>query len=336
MEKRPLGKTGLVVSAVGLGGIPFQRIDAEQTTAIMRRALELGVNFIDTARGYTVSEQYIGHGLKELGRDKFILATKSMKRDRLGVLAELSISLKDLQTDYIDLYQFHNVATFADYETLMGPDGAYQAIMEKKAAGVIKHVGITSHSVDLLTRFVEDGHFETIQFPYNPMERQGEAVFKEAMKKGMGLLVMKPYAGGAIMNKELALRTELENPAVSVIIPGVDSIEQLEMNAGLASPFVPLNDEERAIMKAEADELGQHFCRRCGYCKPCAVGIDIPMVFMMEGYHTRYGLTEWVAERYDGFAMKAKDCIECGLCESRCPYHLPIREMMSQASIVLD
>ena len=336
MEKRALGRTGLIVSAVGLGGIPFQRIDAEQTTAIMRRALELGINLIDTARGYTVSESYIGQGLKQLGRERFIVATKSMKRDRQGVLEELATSLNNLQTDYIDLYQFHNVATQADYEVLMGENGAYRAIMEKKAEGVIRHVGITSHSVDLLNQFVEDGHFETIQFPYNPMERQGEQVFRAAQAKGIGFLVMKPYAGGAIMNKALALRTELENPAVSCIIPGVDSLEQLEMNARLASPFVPLTDEERQIMQQEADELGSRFCRRCGYCKPCAVGIDIPMVFMMEGYHTRYGLHDWVAERYDTFPKKAKDCIECGLCESRCPYHLPIREMMSLASRVLD
>lgn len=222
MEKRALGNTGLIVSAVGLGGIPFQRIDANETTTIMRRALELGINLIDTARGYTVSERYIGHGLKELGREKFIVATKSMKRDRLGVLAELAISLSELQTDYIDLYQFHNVATLADYEKLMHPeDGAYQAIREKMNAGIISHVGITSHSVDLLAKFVEDGHFETIQFPYNPMERQGEAVFVEAHKKGMGILVMKPYAGGAIMNKDLALfEVSSKTPRCRVLSPG--------------------------------------------------------------------------------------------------------------------
>lgn len=336
MDYRPLGQTGLIVSAVGLGGIPFQRIDGPGTVAIMRRALELGINLIDTARGYTVSEQYIGQGLAALGRDQFIIATKSMKRDRDGILAELAESLTDLQTDYIDLYQFHNVSTFADYETLMGPDGAYQAIQEKKAEGVVRHVGITSHSVDVLRQAVEDGGFETIQFPYNPMERQGEAVFEMARAKGMGFLVMKPYAGGAIMNKELALRAELENPAVSAVIPGVDSLDQVEMNAALASPHRPLTEAERMVIQAEADELGQHFCRRCGYCKPCAVGINIPMVFMMEGYHTRYDLKDWARERYVAFEKKAKDCIECGLCESRCPYHLPIREMMKQASQVLD
>ena len=336
MIKRPLGKTGLLVPPVGLGGIPFQRIDAEGTKAIMARALELGANFIDTARGYTVSEAYIGHGLKALGRDNFILATKSMQRTREGVLKELAISLSDLGTDYIDLYQFHNVANFSDYETLMGEDGAYQAIKEKQAEGVIRHIGISTHSVDLLKRFVEDGHFETIQFPYNPMERQGEDWFKKAHDKGIGFIVMKPFAGGAIDHKELSLRTILHNEAVSVVIPGVDSIEQLEQNVLAASPLTPLSKEEQATMQAEADSLGSHFCRRCRYCLPCAVGIDIPMVFLMEGYYTRYNLKDWVKERYAGFEKKAEDCIDCGLCESRCPYHLPIRDMLEQASAVLD
>lgn len=336
MIKRPLGKTGLMVPPVGLGGIPFQRIDAQATTDIMARALELGTNFIDTARGYTVSERYIGQGLKSLGRDNFILATKSMQRTRDGILKELAISLKELDTDHIDLYQFHNVANFSDYETLMSQDGAYRAIREKQAEGVIGHIGISTHSVDLLKRFVEDDQFETIQFPYNPMERQGEDWFQKAHAKGIGFIVMKPFAGGAIDHKELALRAILQNEAVSVVIPGVDRPEQLEQNVRAASPLRPLSAEEQATMQAEADSLGSHFCRRCRYCLPCAVGIDIPMVFLMEGYYTRYHLTDWVKDRYGGFEKKAEDCIECGLCESRCPYHLPIRDMLKQASAVLD
>lgn len=336
MIKRPLGKTGLMVAPVGLGGIPFQRIDAEGTKEILGRALELGANFIDTARGYTVSEKYIGYGLKALGREKFILATKSMKRDREGVLEELAISLSELGTDYIDLYQFHIVGTIVDYEKLMGQDGAFQAITEKKTEGIIHHIGITTHSVDMLKRFVEDGFFETIQFPYNPVERQGEELLIQAHKQGIGTLVMKPFAGGAIDNKSLALRTILENEAISVVIPGVDSIEQLEQNISVASPLVPLSDDERAIMNEEADSLGTHFCRRCRYCLPCTVDIDIPDVFLLEGYFSRYNLIELVRNRYNKSNAKAKDCIECGICESRCPYQLPIRDMMKRASAVLD
>ena len=336
MIKRSLGNTGLMVPSVGLGGIPFQRIDAAGTSDILGRALELGANFIDTARGYTVSESYIGQGLKQHGRDNFILATKSMKRDEAGILAELHTSLSELGTDYIDLYQFHNVASFAEYDSLMAPGGAYQAIARQVEKGVIGHIGISTHSLDLLSRFISDGYFETVQFPYNPVERQAEDLFRQAHDSGLGILVMKPFAGGAIMNKPLALRSILENPAVSVVIPGVDSIEQLEENVALASPWQALNDDERAVLQAEAEELGSHFCRRCRYCLPCAVGIDIPMVFLMEGYYSRYHLTDWVQERYAGFDKKAKDCIECGLCESRCPYHLPIRDMLKHASAVLD
>lgn len=332
MEKRRLGRTGLEISLMSMGGIPFQRSDAKNTVAIMRRALELGVNFIDTARGYTVSENYIGQGLKELGRENFIIATKSNKRTRKEILAELETSLQELQTDYIDLYQFHNVSNFADYETLMGEEGGYQAIVEKRDAGVIRHIGITSHSADMLKRFIEDDHFETIQFPYNSVERQAEEHFKLAKSKDMGVLVMKPLAGGAIMNKPLALREIMENPAITALIPGVDSVEQLEENVALASPLVPLSAEERAIIRQEAEELGTRFCRRCRYCLPCAVGIDIPMMFILEGYYSRYNLQDWAKERYDAIEIKASDCIECGLCESRCPYHLPIRDMLKQTA----
>lgn len=325
-----------MVSAVSLGGIPFQGVDGPQTTKILQRAVELGINFIDTARGYTVSEQYIGEALQVVGRDKFFLATKSMKTKGEDILEELALSLKALQTDHIDLYQFHNVGSLAAYEELIGEGGALQAVRRKKAQGVIGHIGLTTHRKDVLERALEDDFYETIQFPFNPMERHGETLFQKAKAQDVGIIVMKPYAGGAIMNKALALRFELENDAVSVVIPGVDSIEQVEFNAHLASPFIPLNDEERSIITQEVNDLGEHFCRRCGYCLPCAVDINIPMMFLLEGYYSRYHLKEWSETRYKAMEKKAKDCIACGLCESRCPYELPIIEMMKRASDVMD
>lgn len=325
-----------MASAVSLGGIPFQRVDAEVTTHILQRALELGVNFIDTARGYTVSEQYIGEALKVVGREHFILATKSMKTKGEDILEELAISLKTLQTNYIDLYQFHNVGSLAAYEELVAPKGALEAVRRKKEEGVIGHIGLTTHRKDVLEQALKDDFYETIQFPFNPMERHGEALFKQAKVQDVGIIVMKPYAGGAIVNKEYALRFELEHEAVSIVIPGVDSLEQLEFNARLASPFVPLKPEERAIIEKEAKELGEHFCRRCGYCLPCAVEINIPMMFLLEGYYTRYNLKEWSETRYKAMDKKAKDCIACGLCESRCPYELPIIDMMKRTSHVMD
>ncbi len=307
MEKRILGRTGFEVSVVGLGGIPIQRVDEETAYEIVKEAYDRGINFIDTARGYMESEELLGLALERLGRDKFILATKSMARTYDGgVLEEIHTSLNNLRTDYIDLFQFHNVRTKEDLDIVLGGDsgGALKAVKELKAKGVIKEIGITSHSVDLLDIALDTGEFSTIQYPYNPVEQQGEPVFKKAKEKNIGVIVMKPLAGGAIPKGELCLRFILENDDVTSAIPGMDSIEQVRENTQAGIDRRPLNDEERAFLKAEAASLGEEFCRRCGYCAPCSVGIDISTQFVMEGYYTRYNLQDWAVSRYS--AMKVK------------------------------
>lgn len=332
MEKRKLGLTGYEVSAVGFGGIPIQRVDKETAEAMLKEALNQGINFIDTARGYLTSEGLIGDALQIVGRDKFILATKSMNRTRDGIKQELETSLKNLKTDHIDLYQFHNVRSMDDYNRLMSEDGAYRYILEAKEQGIVKHIGVSSHSADVLKVVVETDFFETIQFPYNAVERQGEEVFKRAKERNIGVIVMKPLAGGAISNGELAIRFILENPNVSVVIPGMDCVEQVIENAGPGKEMRSLTEDERALIDKEAKELGSQFCRRCGYCAPCAVGIDIPTQFVLDSYYTRYNLQQWATDRYNSQEIKAGDCIDCGLCESRCPYDLPIRDMLKKVA----
>lgn len=330
MEKRILGRTGFEVSVVGLGGIPIQRVDEETAYEIVKEAYDRGINFIDTARGYMESEDLLGIALERLGRDKFILATKSMARTYDGVLEEIHTSLNNLRTDYLDLFQFHNVRTKEDLDIVLGDNGALKAVKELKAKGVIKEIGITSHSVDLLDIALDTDEFSTIQYPYNPVEQQGEPVFKKAKEKNIGVIVMKPLAGGAIPKGELCLRFILENDDVTSAIPGMDSIEQVRENTQAGIDRRPLNDEERAFLKAEAASLGEEFCRRCGYCAPCSVGIDIPTQFVMEGYYTRYNLQDWAVSRYSAMKVKAGDCIECGDCEPRCPYDLPIIKMLKR------
>ncbi|MFA5524280.1 MAG: aldo/keto reductase [Tissierellales bacterium] len=330
MEKRILGKTNLKVSVIGFGGIPIQKLDKERATDLLKELSNQGINFIDTARGYTISEELIGYGLERVGRDKFILATKSMVRDYEGMKKEIEMSLSNLRTDCIDLYQLHNVRTEVDYNKVLGEDGALKALSEAKAEGKIKHIGITSHDIDTLDKAIETGYFETIQFPYNPVERQAEELFNKANKLGIGIIVMKPLAGGAMINAELSLRFILENSNISVAIPGMDSIEQIEKNAKVGNEYRKLSDGEREIILAEAKELGTEFCRRCGYCAPCPQGIDIPAQFLMEGYYSRYNLKDWAKERYAGFTKKASECIECGKCETKCPYDLPIRKMLKK------
>ena len=332
MEYRILGKTGLKISRLGFGGIPIQKTDAQATKALMQQLLSAGVNYIDTARGYTVSEEYLGYGLEGI-REHFVLATKSMARTREGMEKDIAISLQNLRTDYIDLYQVHN-PNAKDLEQVMAPGGALEALQEAKTAGKIGHIGITLHAVELFEKAVELPWVETIMFPYNIVETQGEELIAKCAEKNIGFICMKPLAGGAIENANAALRFVVSNPNVTVVIPGMGAPEEITQNVAITSDSSPLTTEEQAQMRKIREQLGTNFCRRCNYCAPCANGLNIPLVFLIEGYYSRYDLKEWAAGRYAALDKTAGDCIGCGVCEERCPYNLPIREMMQKVAIV--
>jgi len=335
LEKRILGSTNFEVSVIGFGGIPLQRVDESMAMELISTAYENGINFIDTARGYNQSESLIGHALELIGREKFYLATKSAKRDYDGILEELEISLNQLKTSYIDLYQFHNVRDFEQLDQILSDNGALKGVKEAREKGLVRHIGITSHSPEILSKAIDTEEFATIQCPYNPVERQAEELFEKANKMNIGVIVMKPLAGGAIRNGELALRFIINNPNISVVIPGMDTLEQVSTNASVGINRRELTEEEEKKLFEEANSLGTEFCRRCGYCLPCPQGIDIPTQFLLEGYFTRYDLKEWAKTRYDAMEKKAAHCIECGRCEDKCPYNLPIRKMMKKVVDVL-
>ncbi len=333
MEFRKLGKTGLEVGAISFGGIPLQMCSREEAINLMHRAIELGVVFFDNSRAYTVSEELMGEGFKG-NRDKIIIATKSLAREADSIKKEVLISLEKLQTDYIDLYQLHNVPK-NELEKVLGPNGALEGLLKLKKAGIIGHIGITSHSLATIESVLEIDEIETIQYPYSAVERQAEEIFKKAVKLGKGIIVMKPLAGGALQDYEKALRFIYENKDVTCSIPGIMSIDQLEKNLKVAERG-NLSESERDILFKEAASLGQTFCRRCGYCAPCSQGINIPLCFLLEGYYTRYDLKDWAKERYAALPIKANKCTKCGECEPRCPYDLPIREMMEKVSKIFD
>ena len=333
MEYRVLGKTGLQISRLGFGGIPIQKSDAENTKKLIDELILQGVNFIDTARGYTVSEEYLGYALRGV-RDKFVLATKSMARTADAMARDIDISLHNLGTDYIDLYQVHNPGV-KDLETVIAEGGALEALQAAKAAGKIGHIGITLHSVELFAKALELPWVETVMFPYNIVETQGEELIARCAEKNIGFICMKPLAGGAIDDAHIAMRFIVSNPHVSVVIPGMGDAEEIAQNVQAVANTAPLSQAEQDKVAAIRAQLGTNFCRRCNYCAPCTVGINIPAVFLFEGYFSRYDLKEWAASRYATLGKTASDCIGCGDCESRCPYSLPIRQMLGGVAKVM-
>ena len=330
MEYRILGKTGLKISRMGFGGIPIQKIDAEGTKALMHQLKDAGVNYIDTARGYTVSEEYLGYALEGI-REHFVIATKSMSRTKEAMAADIETSLKNLRTDYIDIYQVHN-ATPEQLQQVVAPGGALEALMEAKEAGKIGHIGLTAHSLDTFKLALDMDWVETFMFPYNIVETQAEMLIHKCADKNIGFVDMKPLAGGAIENGTLALRFICANPDVTVVIPGMAEEKEIAENVAACSDTSPLTDEEKAAINEVRSQLGTNFCRRCNYCQPCAAGINISGVFLFEGYLSRYGLGEWAKSRYATLPVKASACIGCGACEDRCPYNLPIRKMLTVAA----
>ncbi|MBO8138516.1 MAG: aldo/keto reductase [Desulfotomaculum sp.] len=330
MKYRQLGKSGIKVSVIGFGGIPIQRISYKEAEKVVNKALDMGINFFDTARGYTDSEAKLGQVLKKR-RSESIIATKSMARSREEMSSDIKLSLETLGVDYIDLYQLHNVKDQAALEKVFGPGGAMEALQEARKDGLIKHIGITGHIPGILVEALKNEELETVQFPFNAVEVDGSSeLMKLAEKQNVGLIIMKPLAGGALTNTSLALKFILSHP-VGTVIPGMDSEEQVEKNAAVADGEFEFSEEEKKILAEETEKLGTSFCRRCEYCQPCPQNVNIPMIFLLDGYYTRYDLKSWANERYKTLPARIEDCVQCGQCEEKCPYDLPIRKMLIDA-----
>ncbi len=326
MEYRILGKTGLKISRMGFGGIPIQKIDAEGTKKLIHRLKDAGINYIDTARGYTVSEEYLGFALEGI-REHFVLATKSMARTKEAMAADVDISLRNLRTDYIDLYQIHNPSA-AQFQQVIAPGGALEALQEAKTAGKIGHIGITAHSAEVALAALEQPWVETVMFPYNIVETQGAELIRKCGEKNIGFVCMKPLAGGALENATLALRYICANPDVTVVIPGMAQESEIDQNIAACCDTSALTQSEEQTIAEIRRTLGTNFCRRCDYCAPCTQGIKISLMFLFDGYLSRYGLEDWARQRYAVQPIKSSACIGCGVCETRCPYNLPIRQML--------
>jgi len=323
-----------MTSPVGFGGIPIQRLSFDEAERVLVRAVEKGMNFFDTARGYTDSERKMGRALKP-HRDNIYLVSKAMSRDFRGMTLELETSLRNLQTETIDLYQLHSVGSEKILERITGDRGALEALVKAREAGKIRWIGITGHSRPVLLKAVRTGLFDTVQFPFNPIETEWEdEVIPAAKEKGVGIIGMKPVAGGAIKNVSASIRFTLTR-GVDVSIPGMDSIEQVDENALAGETPGKITETELDRLEEEKKVWEGEFCRRCGYCMPCPEGLNIPFLLLIEAYYRRYGLKDWALSRLKKLEKNYDDCTACGQCLERCPYDLPIPELMSRASEIV-
>ncbi len=331
MEERLLGRTGLRVNAIGFGGIPIQRVSEEKAIRVVRRCYELGINYFDTARGYTTSEERIGKALQGV-RDEVILATKSHARTKKELLENLEMSLANLRTDHIDVYQLHNVSSEEAWGKITSPDGALEGLYEARDAGRAKHIGVTSHSPELLTKIVEEEIFETAMIPFNYLATEPEKrLLPLCRRKGVGTVTMKPFGGGAFSDANTALKYVLANKAVDIVIPGMMSEAEVEENVRVGGEDLALTDLELKVIEGDRVRLGNQFCRSCDYCQPCPQGIPISFVLRAEaGMLRRMGWTEGIIRQTREAEPKVATCLKCGICESRCPYKLPIKELLPQ------
>jgi predicted aldo/keto reductase-like oxidoreductase len=336
LRETVLGRTGLKVKSLGFGGIPIQRISEEEAVRVVRRCYELGINYYDTARGYSVSEERIGKALEDV-REKVVLATKSGRRTAEELWDELQTSLRNLRTDWIDVYQLHNVSDMETWKKIKGPGGALEALYKARDEGKIRHLGITSHDPAVLAEIVSEDIFETIMIPYNYLTiKPEEELLPLCKENNVGTVIMKPFGGGAFSNANIALKYVLSKDYVDVTIPGMMTIAEVEENKNVATGPHTLSQEELELIETDKVELGDQFCRACNYCQPCPQEIPITFVLRAESqFLKRMGWRPGTEERFAEAIEKAESCIECGDCETRCPYHLPIRQLLPERTASL-
>lgn len=334
MRYRPFGKIGYRVSSLGFGAMNLPSVPLEQARDALNYALDQGINYIDTAAAYRNSEEIIGECISHR-RDEFFLATKTNKRDYATAKEEIERSLNRLKTDTIDLLQIHYVNYVQEFKTAMGEDGAYQAALEAKRAGKVRHIGLTGHRPELLARWIRKDEFDQVLFHLNLAQPFAlDELIPEMVARNMGRVAMKPLSGGFIQPVEKAIRYPYSQD-VHVIISGMVSVDEVKQN--IAAMEREVEPEERDELAALARGLGEHNCRRCNYCS-CPISIPIPDVMISSLVSQRLGLLP----KGNGFYEKHRDkimscedhdpCKTTPICESKCPYHLPMRSVIVRAA----
>lgn len=326
MKKIRLGRTELMVGASSFGALPIQRLSKPEAVKLLREAYELGMNYFDTAHGYTDSEEKIGMALSDVRKD-IIISTKSPAKDKKTLLEDIETSLERMKTDYIDLLQLHNPDTLPDPED---PDGLYGGLLEAKRQGMIRHIGITNHSLERAVAAVKSGKYETIQYPFSSLASEEEiALTQLAKQEDVGFIAMKGLSGGLITNAATTFSFIKQYDNV-VPIWGIQRESELLEFIEMEKNPPAYDDAMKALIEKDRRELAGNFCRGCGYCKPCPAGIDIPTMARMSLLLRRSPYQRYMTEEFKEQMMVIEQCLHCNACVSRCPYHLNTPELLQE------
>jgi len=328
MEKVRLGRTNLFVNKLGWGGIPIQRVNEEEGVSVIRAVVEMGVDLLDTARGYTNSEHRIGLALQKTSRQVILSSKSPMRTDK--IYGDIQTGLRQMEVKKIQIYHLHAVNHFQDYEKVMGPGGAYEGLKRARDEGLIDYVGITSHSLDVLERAIQEGHFDVIMACYSFLEPEAaQKVFPLAKAKDIGVITMKPFSGGVIEEAGPALRFVLSTPDI-VPIPGSETLERAKENWQISKKSYSLTKKDKEYIEILRKEMNQQFCRRCDYCQTCSEKISIQHILGLKTVVKRFGPVAQELDWFQSLVEKARNCSECGDCLQRCPYQLPIPDLIKK------
>lgn len=324
MKTVTLGKTGIVTPQNAFGALPIQRVDLDTAVRILRKAYEGGMTFFDTARAYSDSEVKLGAAFEGM-REKIYIASKTAAKTPEAFWQDLHTTLTNLRTDYLDIYQLHCVGQC--YRPGDGT-GMYEALQEAKAKGMIRHIGITAHKIGIAEEIVASGLYETLQFPlcYLATERD-LALVRSCAEAGMGFIAMKGLSGGLLTNAEacMAFMTQFDH-----VLPiwGIQRESELDQWLAFFDREPKMTDELQAVIDKDRAELLGNFCRGCGYCAPCTVGIQINQCARMAQLIRRSPSATWLSPEWQAEMEKIDKCVNCGACLKRCPYELPIPELL--------
>ena len=319
MDRVTLGSTGITVNKNGFGALPIQRISEEDAVRLLRKALKAGITFFDTSRRYTDSEKKIGIAFEGVPRSSYFIATKTgaMTGDQLR--EDLKTTLEMLKTDYVDIYQFHN----PPFCPLPGDGtGLYEAILEAKESGKVRHIGITNHRLHVAHTAIDSGLYETLQFPFSYVcGKQELELVEKCRQHNMGFIAMKGLSGGLLTDYRACYAFEAQFDNV-LPIWGIQRERELDQWISCIDNPPTMTPEIEQLIKKDRDELSGDFCRSCGYCMPCTVGIDIKECARMSQLIRRNPSAKFLSEEWQEKMRRINDCINCGLCMSKCPYEL--------------